>query len=316
MMFLIKHKINRIAPDLQFWGYEGGNVLAAIAGAGGFMSVYNGLKTVGEMPTQSMSVRVATTLEVFPDIVVTAGLAIVVLIAIICGNIFKTHQSHRAQSWVDGTTAIIGMWLVGAALYFGVSWITFTAVNFVSASALLRLCRTRPVYLKLGAIMLAAGGFGLAGYGFRSLQGSETAFLSALTFLTGIYVIFASLMTYQGGIFECKNYKLTMHSNPVHKSLFQPDCKIATFLDTRVDHFVSLMVNSVALPSVFWVSAKTKANNPFLTSMWTRLPWRLFTAIAAIATGTSAGILFGIANVFWAIGDVAIGALDWEDLKA
>ncbi|MEP4431595.1 MAG: hypothetical protein ABJ349_05270, partial [Hyphomicrobiales bacterium] len=73
-------------------------------------------------------------------------------------------------SWVDGTAAIIGIWLVGAALYLGVSWITFTAVAFVLASALLRLCRTSPVYLKLDAIMLAAGGFGLAGYGFSSLR--------------------------------------------------------------------------------------------------------------------------------------------------
>ncbi|MEP0521170.1 MAG: hypothetical protein ABJO09_16975 [Hyphomicrobiales bacterium] len=104
-----------------------------------------------------------------------------------------------------------------------------------------------------------------------------------------------------------------MHSSLAHKNLFPPDGKIATYLNTRVDHFVSLMVNSVALPSVFWVSVTTKANDPFLTSMWIRLPWRLFTAIATIATSTSVGILFGIANVFWVIGDVAIGALDWGD---
>ncbi len=36
MFTRLKSKINEVAPDLQFRGYEGGNVLAAVAGVGGF----------------------------------------------------------------------------------------------------------------------------------------------------------------------------------------------------------------------------------------------------------------------------------------
>lgn len=48
MVIALKNKIHAIAPELQFWGYEGGNVLAAIAGAGGFIAFYNGLLSVGD----------------------------------------------------------------------------------------------------------------------------------------------------------------------------------------------------------------------------------------------------------------------------
>ncbi len=82
-------------------------------------------------------------------------------------------------------------------------------------------------------------------------------------------------------------------------------------LETRLDRPITAVINHIALPSVFWVSARTKATAPFLTSMWSRLPWRLLTAAAAVATGTTAGILFSVTNMLWAVGDVAIGALDW-----
>ncbi|PJN95341.1 hypothetical protein CNY89_09055, partial [Amaricoccus sp. HAR-UPW-R2A-40] len=53
-----------------------------------------------------------------------------------------------------------------------------------------------------------------------------------------------------------------------------------------------------------------KATRPFLTSMLARLPWRVVTATLALATGTAAGACFSLANLLWAVGDVAIGALD------
>ena len=44
--------------------------------------------------------------------------------------------------------------------------------------------------------------------------------------------------------------------------------------------------------------------------MLARLPWRVVTGALALATGTAAGACFALANLLWALGDVAIGALD------
>jgi hypothetical protein len=33
----------------------------------------------------------------------------------------------------------------------------------------------------------------------------------------------------------------------------------------------------------------------------------------ALATGTPQGVAFGLANLGWALGDVSIGSLDWEE---
>lgn len=46
--------------------------------------------------------------------------------------------------------------------------------------------------------------------------------------------------------------------------------------------------------------------------MMARLPWRVATAIAALLVGGSAALVFALANLCWAIGDFAIGSLDWK----
>ncbi|WP_029061570.1 hypothetical protein [Labrenzia sp. DG1229] len=312
MFTLLKNKIHEIAPDLQFWGYEGGNVLAAIAGAGGFFAFYEGLRSVSEIPTDNLWSTIATAFSTYPDIIVTAGLAVIVLLTIFLGRFLGASDSGQVKTWIDRTSSLAGIGLVLGALYFGASWITFTAVSFVSASALLRLCRTSPVFLKLGGLMLAAGGFGLAGYGLSTVQDTQSALLPGLTVLTGIYVFFASLMTYQGGIYECNACQEELGGAPSSNDPFRTDGLLARLLVSRLDRPIGVLVKCIALPSVFWVSRKTKSTAPFLTSMWTRLPWRVLTGIAAVATGTTVGVLFGVANMLWAIGDVAIGSLDWK----
>ena len=83
-----------------------------------------------------------------------------------------------------------------------------------------------------------------------------------------------------------------------------------------LDAPISNFVERVAKPAVFWLPANLKASAPFATSMWARLPWRLLTAGAAIATGTEAGLIFALANLAWALGDIAIGALEAPELEA
>ena len=311
MLTRVKSRINKIAPDLQFWGYEGGNVLAAVAGVGGFIAFYDGLHLLTEMSGQNIWLSMEAAFIRFPDVLVSTGLATIVLLTIILGRIFDDGKRRPLKTWIDRLASIIGLGLVFAALYYGASWITFAAVSFVSASALLRLCRISPVFLKLGGLMLAAGGVGLVGYGLSTVEGEGSTLLSGLTVLTGIYVFFASLMTYQGGIFECDDWRNSITGN-VSTDPFRPEGPLALLLVSTLDHPISFLVRRVALPAVFWVSRQTKATAPFLTSMWTRLPWRLLTGSAAIATGTSVGFIFGFANLFWAVGDIAIGSLDWK----
>lgn len=128
--------------------------------------------------------------------------------------------------------------------------------------------------------------------------------LPVLTVLTGIYVIFASLMTCQGGIFACDGSADAASSQTSRASAFHPGGWIGRLLGSYLDGLIALLVRVIALPSVFWVLSRVKSTVPFLTSMWTRLPWRLLTGGAAIATGKTVGILFGVANIFWAVGDV------------
>lgn len=66
-------------------------------------------------------------------------------------------------------------------------------------------------------------------------------------------------------------------------------------------------------PAIFWASEKTKQGEPFVTSIGARLPWRPAAGGAAFASGTPQGIAFGLSNVGWAIGDLSIGSLDWEE---
>ncbi|MEQ8783637.1 MAG: hypothetical protein RIE06_28570 [Roseibium album] len=231
----LKYKIHEIAPDLQFWGYEGGNVLAAIAGAGGFFAFYEGLRSVSEIPADNLWSTVATAFSTYPDIIVTAGLAVIVLLTIFLGRFLGAPDRGQAKTWIDRTSSLAGIGLVLGALYFGASWITFTAVSFVSASALLRLCRTSPVFLKLGGLMLAAGGFGLAGYGLSTVQDTQSALLPGLTVLTGIYVFFASLMTYQGGIYECNAIQEELGGAPSSNDPFRTDGLLARLLVSGLD---------------------------------------------------------------------------------
>ena len=72
----------------------------------------------------------------------------------------------------------------------------------------------------------------------------------------------------------------------------------------------SWAIRSLVHPGLFWVPQRTKASRPFRTSMLARLPWRVVAGALALATGTAAGACFALANLLWAVGDVAIGALD------
>ena len=87
---------------------------------------------------------------------------------------------------------------------------------------------------------------------------------------------------------------------------FHPNASRHIELDPAVAWAIRVLVH----PGLFWIPEATKRSRPFRTSMLARLPWRAITGGLALATGTAAGACFALANLLWALGDVAIGALD------
>ncbi len=304
-------RIMKVAPELQFWGYESGNMLAAIAGAGGFFMFYSDIASVITSSQLATGEKIAVLFSNNPDAAAPIGLAVIILVSMGLGSIAGRLKLLRARTSIDAAATLLGMTLIATTLYFGASWITVSAVCFVSGSTLLRLCCKSPVFLKLGGLMLALGGVCLAIFGATSFSLSQSILLAGLTSLTGIYVVAASLMTYQGGIFECQAIQSQWSSRVGRSGLFDPGGRINGLLETYMDGPIGFLVKSAASPAVFWVPNTVKDTAPLLTSMWARLPWRVLTAMAAIATGTAEGFVFALANLCWSVGDVSIGSLDW-----
>ena len=118
-------------------------------------------------------------------------------------------------------------------------------------------------------------------------------------------------------------HKIRIHSRPCYPQRhcnwqFRQSPSLARWTARRLDRPVLGTIHQVVLPGLFWIPARIKANQPFLTSMLARLPWRVIAASLALSTGTAAGLAFAAANLLWAIGDIAIGTLDFqpEDVPA
>lgn len=308
----VRHWIQRNSPELQFWGYEGGNVLAAVAGAGGFLAFYGGILAITANSGAGFGERTAALLSGFPDAAATIGLAIIILWSLGLGAIVRRMGADVLSGPIDGLAATAGITLIAATIVFGASWITISAVFFVSGSALLRQCFESPVFLKLGGLLIFGGGVCLTGAGLTYGWAAEAFWVAVLTTVTGFYVAGAGLMTYRGGMFECETAKTNAEATPRRGSLFHPFSPPAIVLETVLDRPVRTVVDALVLPSLFWIPRSIKKGAPFLTSMWARLPWRVLTAVAALATGSVEGVTFAAANLFWAVGDISIGSLDWE----
>lgn len=116
MVMPLKTKIHAIAPELQFWGYEGGNVLAAVARAGGFIAFYNALRSVGDVPLHDLSAGIVGALMSYPDVLVTTGLALIVLLAVTLGGLFDTTLgSTESQPPVPNEPGFLETWWADAS---------------------------------------------------------------------------------------------------------------------------------------------------------------------------------------------------------
>ncbi|MEM7024506.1 MAG: hypothetical protein AAF637_18295 [Pseudomonadota bacterium] len=307
--------------ELQFWGYEGGNVLATVAGAGGFGAFTHSVGGVWEQDQLNFIEKCAELSATYPDALVTIGLGALVLLAPVLRHA-ADRRGIRAVNLVDLGVTMLGLAILGYALSHDTSWIAVSASSFVVASAFLRQCKNNPFLMKAGGLALAVGGTALAFFGLDGLAqlGSHSESmqiaLGILTAGTGLYVVGASLLTYEGGIYATSDFKDSDKVRPKGwvSLLIHPVKGLIADLFTRLlDRPITWVTRHLVNPAIFWASRKTRRNRPFATSMWARLPWRIITGGVALATGTPQGIAFGLANVGWAIGDLSIGSLDWED---
>lgn len=314
-------RIKRNNMELQFWGYEIGNVLATVAGAGGFLSFAGTIQTVLQNQSVGAFTAIQQLLTRFPDVTVTIGLGTLVLIVpALRARVFSKWSSHWLNV-TDISITIIALAILCYAIILDTSWIAIASSCFVLASCFLRQCRTNPLLIKAGGLALACGGIGLVLYGLQVAlpvaldRGNSVVILGTLTSVTGIYVMFAGLLTYEGGIFATRDYI----SQDVDRSddvwLSKLTHPLNGFLARRViahtDLPILILNSRISRPAIFWVSGFTKNNQPFKTSMLARLPWRVLTGLAALLTLTPTGFAFFTANVCWAFGDIAIGSEDW-----
>ena len=308
---MIRRLVKRHNMELQFWGYETGNILAAIAGSGGlwlFQERIGGLLVATS--GAGWPALTARLLEEVPDAAVAVGLVVLVLASFAAERLARLVRRPKIARWTDRVAVGAAAVLLASALWFGSSWITVSAVCFIAGSALLRLVPASPLFLKLGALALVLGGIGLATHGALSMVGGAITGLGILITLTGFYVAGAGLSTYVGGIHACAAARPRGAGGH-----FEPNGPISAAL-AHLDPLVEHLARRIFLPAVFWVGADTKKRYPFKTAMYARLPLRLATGAAALATQTPEGMALALANALWAVGDIAIGSLDWQEPAA
>ena len=310
--------------ELQFWGYEGGNVVATVAGAGGFSEFFNKVDGVLSHIDMTALQKFQVLSADYPDAFVTIGLGAVVLLASVVRRAAEGAGGEPAMNLIDFSIALVALGILGYAFAHDTSWITVSASAFVVGSSFLRQCRHNPFLLKAGGLALALGGAALAAFGVEGLihamAGSEALHLTlgALTVGTGIYVTGASLLTYQGGIYETAAYAAGAGGErrlggALARLIHPTEGLIARFFTRSLDRPIAWAGDHIVNPAIFWASRETKQQRPFAASMWARLPWRLATGSVAMATGTPQGMAFGLANLGWIIGDLSIGSLDWQE---
>lgn len=316
---LAEHWLRRHSLEVQFWGYEIGNIIASITGAGGFGAFADSFaaahRTTGNNPV-ALTLWLART---HPETFATLGVMTIVVIAFPLGAAVERRFGPRAADAVNALAVPLALALLAFAIARQTNLFTIAACAFVVGSCLLRGADHFPLLLKLGGLALAFGGLSLAGAGVMVLAvalfgaGPLGTALAMTTFLSGVFVAGAGLLTYQGGCFAVAEALATEGRPPKHaplRALLAPAGPIAAFLARRLDPVIAWAIRSLVHPGLFWVPQRTKASRPFQTSMLARLPWRALTGGLALATGTAAGASFALANLLWALGDVAIGALD------
>lgn len=304
--------------ELQFWGYEIGNIVAAVTGAGG-LAVFRVSLQTSAGTTNGTLAAITHLFQNFPEAAATIGVIIIVVLAF---PLSRLARQLLGPIWGDGVNALAVPLALGLLVYAvanSANPFTVAACAFVVASCLLRGAGQLPLLLKFGGLALASGGVSLSLAAFAMPTATAAALgLSVVTMLSGAYVAGAGLLTYQGGSYVIASLKgVTPDTNGslIAKLLNPAHGRIGAVLAATLDRPVNWLCQSVVHRAVFWVSAEDRQTRPFFTSMMARLPWRVLSIALAIASGTGLALSFAMANLLWAVGDIAIGSLDWKRSK-
>lgn len=193
------------ALEFQFWGYELGNVVAAITGAGGF-ALFMG-ETLRAFSQLGLIAGYAHLLVTHAEVAATLGVLLLVVLASPVAALARRFLGNTASAAVSVLVAALALSLLGYAVVAQTSFFTLAACCFVLGSSLLRSADEMPVMLKLGGLCLTAGGLALSAAGLTMFGGSAHALsLALLTFLSGLYVAGAGLLTYRGGVFVATDW--------------------------------------------------------------------------------------------------------------
>ena len=137
--------------------------------------------------------------------------------------------------------------------------------------------------MKPGGLALSLGGFALAAFGPIEVAGDVASSdeiglaLSAIAFLTGVYVLGAGLLTYQGGIFETARFVADANGRSDGAGwtagLLDPRGGLLPRLFERLlDSAVTGFCDHAVKPAIVWVPLRVRTEQPLATSMWARLP--------------------------------------------
>ena len=309
--------------EWQFADYETGNVIAAIAGTGGFYAFADNVSTVFSDQSLNILEKTITMATEYPDASVAIGIALSAVGADAAKRMLPDNLSSSVDNIAIATGAGILTYTAAQTIGGDASLITASAASFVTGSALLRKVGQNPFMLKLGGTCLAAGGALLAAFGGASFaeQFSNGEFhtvtqnaFDAMTFVTGLYVSGASAGVYEGGIYAVEEYDDNA-AKPLTgvERLTHPKRGALSKLFAKYVDGAAKTISSVAKKATPWVSQQMKEQKHFATSMWMRIPWRFAGAVASLANGdTSMAASF----LLWAKGDVMIGLEDYKESKA
>ena len=221
--------MKRHSFEIQFWGYETGNIIASITGAGGMKAFFGSLadayRTGGGPPARSNPVACAGN---------PGGLCHARSDCDRGDRLSSRERSARrfgqvAADVINALAVPLALGLLGYALISNANLFTVAACAFVVGSCLLRGAANFPLLLKLGGLALSLGGLALAGAGVMVLAvqlfgpGGTGLALSASTFLSGVFVAGAGLLTYQGGAMPLTPLAGPRRWGP-RRAVFSPRC--------------------------------------------------------------------------------------------
>lgn len=306
MSYLKRHSL-----ELQFWGYETGNIVAAIAGAGGLSHLIGSLRAASDASGGVLG-ALAVLVTGFPEAAATLGVVALVVFAFPVAKLANRVGGARCADAVHAIAVPLALALLIYAVAATASPFTMAACAFVTGSCLLRSAGTYPLLLKLGGLALTLGGIALAAAGATLPMATVPEIgLALATILSGAYVAGAGLLTWRGGCFVIADLGVQPAATTPLAGLLHPtDGPIARPSSRCLDPVIDRICTGLVLPAIFWARPDIKAARPFYLSMLARLPWRVIAMGFGVASGTEIGLAFALANLLWALGDIAIGALD------